>query len=192
MASGFQYNRDQRPKPRSRQRLQLNADPLARRVAITLEVFLHFLHVQIRRQTPALTFSHLTFSGVRLAIYSYSPFRHQGSAGAEAYRDRLSAAPKPPPRPLRSRRTPVHNPDSFNSRRCRTAARQAIVIASHPASLYNSTVNKARSKQLANKPVNPAMRPVTALAFRDPAGQEPALAQSQGRARPPRGLLAKR
>jgi len=44
----------------------------------------------------------------------------------------------------------------------------------------------------ANKPVNPAMRPVTALAFSDPAGQGPALAQGQGRARPPRGLLAMR
>ncbi len=42
----------------------------------------------------------------------------------------------------------------------------------------------------ANKPVNPSMRPFTALAFSDPAGQAPALAQGQGRARPPRGLLA--
>jgi len=43
-----------------------------------------------------------------------------------------------------------------------------------------------------NKPVNPAMRPFTALAIRYPAGQAPALAQSQGRARPLRGLLAAR
>jgi len=43
-----------------------------------------------------------------------------------------------------------------------------------------------------NKPVNPAMRPVTALAFSDQAGQAPALAKSQARARPPRGLLAMR
>ena len=45
---------------------------------------------------------------------------------------------------------------------------------------------------LPNKPVNPTMRPVTALALSDPAGQAPALAQGQGRARPPRGLLAMR
>jgi hypothetical protein len=40
--------------------------------------------------------------------------------------------------------------------------------------------------------VNPTMRPFTALAISDPAGQAPALAQGQGRARPPRGLLAMR
>ena len=43
-----------------------------------------------------------------------------------------------------------------------------------------------------NKPVNPAMRPFMALAFSDSAGQAPALAQGQGRARPRRGLLAMR
>ncbi len=41
----------------------------------------------------------------------------------------------------------------------------------------------------ANKPVNPAMRPFTTLAFSDPGCQAP-VAQGQGRARPPRGLLA--
>ena len=36
-------------------------------------------------------------------------------------------------------------------------------------------------------PVCPAMRSLAVMAFSDPAGQAPALAQGQGRARPPAG-----
>ncbi len=42
-----------------------------------------------------------------------------------------------------------------------------------------------------NKPVNPARWPFTTLACSDPGCQAPVV-QSQGRARPPRGLLAMR
>jgi len=65
-------------------------------------------------------------------------------------------------------------------------------IAPSQAAVYNSTAMRDLRKQLANKPVNPAMRPVTTLAISYPAGQAPALAQGQGRARPLRGLLAMR